>query len=455
MDKSLVAGAAVANLSPRGAQFLYGYPHVPRCSTGIHDPLLSTALYLTDGANQALFIANDLIYVPKDACQRIRRRLAEATGIPESHVMLTATHTHSGPVTVDVLSGSADPVVPTADPQYLRFMEDRIFQAGCDAHRSARPAEIGLTEAYAQGDQTNRHDPTGPSDPCIPVLVVRDAQQAAPLACMVVYSLHPTVLHEDSTLVSADFPGAVRRHLQENVLGGDCPVLYHTGPSGNQSPRHMLSSNDFLAMEQLGHEIGAAIAERIPKVDYAEWAPIACAQERLQLIPRGMPAVEEAAKGLEQALGRLEQLRREGAPAEIVRTAECDWFGAEETLTLAQAAQDGRLQSAYESCMPCEVQAIQLGPWIFVAWQGEVFVEYALQVKKKHPDVYVISLANGELQGYIVTEKAVRNNRYEAGNSIFDYRSGAVIVEATERIIQRLRSKDYAAPEHALGERSA
>ena len=89
---------------------------------------------------------------------------------------------------------------------------------------------------------------------------------------------------------------------------------------------------------------------------------------------------------------------------------------------------------------------MQLGPWIFVAWQGEVFVEYALEVKKASKDLYVISLANGELQGYIVTEEAAQKNYYESGNSIFDYRGGQRILEATAHLVAHLRDPHPSAP---------
>jgi len=435
----LVAGAYAADISPRNSQFLFGYPHVSRYSTGIHDPLLSSSMYLCDGSTEALIIANDLIYVSRETCRRVRGRVAEATSIPESHIMITATHTHSGPVTVDLLSSSGDSVVPPPDPEYIRFAEGQMVVSAIRAQRSARPARVGLALAKVLDNQTNRHEPRGTNDPDIPVLVVRDAVHDRYQACMVIYSVHPTALHERSTLVSADFPGAIRQYLQDTLLGHDCTFLYHTGPAGNQSPRHVISSNDFVAAEKLGGEIGEIIGAVVPAVQYSDHVPISVAQENVELIPRAMPTIAEATARVRQAAEELDRHRRVGSPPEVVRTAECDWFGAEETLTLAHAAQDGRLQSAYKACLPCEVQAIRLGPWVFVAWPGEVFVEYSLLVKKEHANVFIASLANGELQGYIVTEDAVLQNRYEAGNSIFDYRSGMHLVKATERLLAQLR----------------
>jgi neutral ceramidase len=52
-------------------------------------------------------------------------------------------------------------------------------------------------------------------------------------------------------------------------------------------------------------------------------------------------------------------------------------------------------------------------------------------VKAQHREAFVISLANGELQGYITTEQAAEEGGYEASNAIFAPQSGQVLVEAT------------------------
>lgn len=63
MTKNLKAGAAAIDISPEDSQFLFGYLHVKRYSTGIHDKLWSSALYLYDGKTEIMFIANDIIYL--------------------------------------------------------------------------------------------------------------------------------------------------------------------------------------------------------------------------------------------------------------------------------------------------------------------------------------------------------------------------------------------------------
>jgi hypothetical protein len=260
---------------------------------------------------------------------------------------------------------------------------------------------------------------------------------------MAVYSLHPTVLHEDSSLVSADYPGMLRQYLQDAVLGKDCPVLYHLGPSGNLSPRYAIRSKDFASARQLGHAIGAAIKDALGGIQYASDCRVTVDTDLLDLIPRTLPTVPEAVACLEEARKHLQFLRRTNAPPEAVRTAECDCFGAEETLTIAEVNRTpGGLDAAYASCLPCEIQTLQIGPWTFAAWPGEFFVEYALDLKERIPDTYVISLANGDLQGYIVTEEAAAQRRYEACNAILDHRNGPLVVDATEQLILRMRGAE-------------
>jgi hypothetical protein len=132
----------------------------------------------------------------------------------------------------------------------------------------------------------------------------------------------------------------------------------------------------------------------------------------------------------------LEELRQSEADARQIRTAECDWFGAEETLFLSQAAATGRLEQAVASVLPAEVSLLRVGPWAFAGWPGEAFVEFALAVKLAHPNCSIISLANGELQGYLVSREAVEQNWYEASNALFaSPESGTRLVNATLELL--------------------
>jgi hypothetical protein len=273
--------------------------------------------------------------------------------------------------------------------------------------------------------------------------------------------MHPTVLHEDSTLVSGDFPGMTRQYLQDEILGRDCPVLYHTGPEGNQSPRHVTRENTFTEARRLGHLLGRSIARVIPGIEYVSDVGLQSAQRLVELPRRVFPSVSQAEEKLARAAQKLEELRHSNAPRQEIRTAEVDWFGAEETLTLARAAEEGRLEPHYQSCQPAEIQVVRVAPqpgaaypgaahertWSFVGWPGELFVEFALTVKAQAPDTYIIALANGELQGYIVTEEAAAEGGYEASNAIFGPTSGQLLVDETLDLLRVLSEGSITAAE--------
>jgi hypothetical protein len=366
----------------------------------------------------------------------VRQRISQETGVPAENIMLTATHTHSAPSTADWLSNESDPIVPKANKKFIQQFEDAMVKSAVGAYRSAQPAELGLVIADGTGCGTNRHNPAGQSDQQVPVLVARSLKDNKAIAAMLVYAMHPTVLHENSTLVSGDFPAMSRKYIQHHVLGTQCVVLHHSGVAGNQSPRHVTNGNTFAEAERLGQLLGKAVRKAVAELSYVSEANIRCRSAGVDLPMRTFPDPAQAKAEVDRTHQRLEKLRKENAPRTDVRTAECDTFGAEETLTLSKAAKEGRLAKAVEMALPAEVQVIEIGQWTFVAWPGETFVEFGLQVRKKHPNVFVITLANGETQGYLVTQEAIDNNWYEATNAVFQSPQGPqALVDQTLKML--------------------
>ena len=442
-------GAAQRDVSPTDAQFLYGYPHVDRMSTGVHDPLLATAMAFADGARQAIFVVVDIIWLTKGQVAEARRGIEEATGVPAAQIMISATHTHSGPITADLLSNSHDSVVPEPDPVYLGTLIQGIIQAAEEAYRSRQPAEIGLAVATASGIGTNRHDPQGPSQPESPVLVARSLQDQRVLGVLSVCSMHPTVLHEDSTLVSGDFFALARQYLQTRTLGAECPILCCMGAAGNQSPRHVTRANTFDEAKRLGTILGKAWETAINQAEFVTDWSLRLDRALLELPIRTLPPLQQAQAELRECKDELQRLRQSGAPRAEVRTAECNWFGAEETLTLSRAQESGRLHEFAQTCMPAEVQLIGIGPWTFIGWPSEVFVEFALEVRQRYPNTFIVTLANGDLQGYLVTADAVENKTYEASNAVFA--SPDSPRQLVEKTLELLKTASRVAPDGAAG----
>ncbi len=435
------AGAAQVDISPISPVFLYGYPHVQRISTGVHDPLMASAMYLDDGSCPLLILCADVILLTKATVARTRERIAARCGVPAAHILLGATHTHSGPVTGRYVSNDADPIVPPPCPRYMAQLEAGLVDAAIRAVAGARPAELTLAVADGSCVGTNRRDPAGPRDADVPVILASEtADPREPIGIVTVCAMHPTVLHEDSTLVSGDLHGMTRRQLQHSWLGASCPVVGLTGVCGNLSPRYVTRANTFEEAQRLGTALGQAIEQAVRQNGQPIATPklgVACAGVDLPL--RTLPDVVQAQTWLDAARARLEHLQQARAARSEVRTAEVDVFGAEETLALTRAAEDGRIHEAAAACLPAEVQALRVGPWRLAAWPGELFVEFALQVKAQARDTFMVSLANGDLQGYLVTQQAVDDRAYEAGNAIFaSPASGQRMVAATLQLLKDL-----------------
>lgn len=433
------AGSAEIDITPSGSVFLYGYPHVPRMSDTVNDPLLASAAAFSDGQSTLLFIACDLIWVPREISMPARQRIAKATGLSVKQIMVTATHTHSGPVVGQMASNLDDTVVPQPDPAYCKQIQDAIVQAGCDAVASLGPASLSQTVVRVNGLGTNRHDPAGPAIPDVPVWCARDTQTGTPIALMCICSMHPTVLHEDSCSISGDFPGLTRRYLQDEG-GYGCPFVYHMGAAGNQSPRHVVRHNTLAETERLGQLLGRAIEQGLAEVSAVTPVSVRAESVAMDSLPRrDLPEADEAAKQLDTAEAAFKRLKTSGADQTQVRSAEVDCFGAAETLTLSRLEAQGELDAFAQSCLPAELQVLMLGDVAVVGWPGEVFVEFALKITQAYPAAHVLTLANGGLQGYVVTQEAVQNKAYEAGNALFRSPDvGDMFVSETDRLLSDL-----------------
>jgi len=430
---TLNAGAAVREISPPRGAALFGYPHVERTSTGVHDPLLASALFLEDGSRSALLIALDLLFLDPPTAQSIRREVARAASVPEACVFISCTHTHSGPVTCRLLGWEGDPAAPEADPAYLEFSCEQVVRAAREAAQRARPAELAWTTADARGVGGNRLTAEGVTDPEAGILAVRGADDRRLMAAAMIYGMHPTVLHEDSTLVSSDFPHYARTYLRTR-FGDDLTVLYHTAPCGNQSPRHFVDGQTFDEARRLGDKLGAAAASALETLnddDFARRCTLSGKLRQVDLPRSTLPSVTEAEERLAECRARYERLRTEMADRGEVRTAECAVFGAEGAVVLARADGRGEIERTLVAYHPTEVQILRIGDAHLVGLPGEIFTEYALDIKRRAPGgTFVVSLVGGELQGYIVTPEVAAEGGYEAANSLFLPAAGAVMVDA-------------------------
>ena len=439
--KKLLAGAAIIDVIPQKPMFLHGYPHVERISEGVHDPLYASALILDNGETPIGFCAVDVVFISREITRRVRERVQEATGIQGNNLMVSASHTHSGPVTFSDIF--YDPVVPKADPEYISYLVDKLVQVYVDAFQNKRESKIAITIADGSGVGGNRRSKTDSVDPEVPVVVLKDNATDKIFALSTIYCMHPTIMHEDSKLYSADFPGYTREYIKKK-LGEDVILLYHTGPSGNQSPRHFIKSNTFDEAERLGFVLGQRIVDQVRllgNTHFKDWVSLSVKQSNVMLPKKEFMSIESADKKAILVKAKLERMRRNKESATEIRTVECDWFGAEENKQLSEMAANGKLEKVYKSVLPAERDVMEIDHKQFVFLPGEMFVEYSLAIKEKSPGkTFITSLSNGVLAGYIVTKEAEQEGGYEASNSIFPSKSGLVITNEVLAMLGEVES---------------
>jgi hypothetical protein len=383
----------------------------------------------------------DILFVPAPSVRLCRSAISEAIGVPSGNILISATHTHSGPVTNEVLAWRNDPVVPPPDPDYMELFHRGIIEAAVAAKATAEPARLAVTSAVAEGVGGNRLDPNGLFDAEVGLVAIQRRRDGRWLALNLIYGMHPTVLHEDSQLVSSDFPHFTRRQIAESFP--DLTTLYHLGPCGDLSPRYHVKAQTFAEAERLGRRLGSSVVRTLRSLtpaDFCDELKLAATLREVELVANAFPSVAEAEVSLNEAREHHEQLKRSGASRGEVRTAECVIFGREEALTLAQAQASGEVARWQDRYRRAEVQVLRIGDLLLAALPGEQFVEYGLEIKKRAPRrAFILSLANGELQGYIVTPAAAAAGGYEAAFALFRPESGQRMVNAALAMMEELR----------------
>src|SRR5215218_8811872 len=138
----LRVGAAAEVITPPLGTPLAGY-YSTRLASGVDDDLHAKALVLErDGVKVALVVC-DLVTMPRGVTDEARQLIASLPGIAPDHVMISATHTHTGPI---VIRGSSqDPSegdVASRSQSYTKSLPELIAQAVRKADAKLAPARI-------------------------------------------------------------------------------------------------------------------------------------------------------------------------------------------------------------------------------------------------------------------------------------------------------------------------
>lgn len=425
---------------------------------GVDMPFSSTALYVTDGDTEAAIVDIDILLLPDDLERAIRSAIVDATAVPADHIWLGATHTHSGTEFRDTwLVEGTELVGP-----YLGSLPAKIAESVVTAKESARPVVVGGGAGECAINVNRR--PVAPdgfvftgrnwdgfADHTVSVVAI-DGADREPIATIVGYACHPTVLGPANRLLSPDYPGHMRRVVESNV-GGLC--LFLQGAAGNQGP-----VDGFIGDPAVPHRLGTRLGLEAAKVRL-EIDPIPRKERLVEIIPSGAdlgmyddePAGEpdETLKVVnttaelpagdfpppEEALAEYERLAAElvgtrpGGDESAIKAAV---MAAKRAWIASNMARAGSGET-----VPVHIQALRIGPVAFVGVPTEPFAQIGAAVRERSPAPHTVfaGYANGSL-GYVPMPEAYEEGGYEPRATPFRAGASGDMVEACVSALERL-----------------
>lgn len=151
------AGAYVQDITPTFEPILINGGFTERRRGKMNPGELKARCFVLKRDETLLAIAVvDSCMIPRTVCDRAKVLASEATGIPKDRILISATHTHSAPSTMDYCLGTM------ADLRYTKFLPPRIAEGIREAHARLEPAEIGWRQLSAPGFTHNRRWITRP-----------------------------------------------------------------------------------------------------------------------------------------------------------------------------------------------------------------------------------------------------------------------------------------------------
>ncbi len=209
----IAAGAAHRDVTPSFPVPLGGYGQRTTPSEGVLDPVGVTALVLGDDS-PVVIVTADVISTAGPVKSEVVERLSRHEWFDPGHLVVTATHTHSGPVPHDP-SGTSD-----ATAKFSEMLVAGIVAAVEEAHTSRREAiVVSRTGNVRIGFNRWRPDDDSMVDSRIPVVAVIDANSQDTIAVLFGAGCHPTTFGWNNMKISADYPGAAKRRVQETLPG--------------------------------------------------------------------------------------------------------------------------------------------------------------------------------------------------------------------------------------------
>lgn len=330
-------------------------------SDGIHIPLRTHALAITDGVQKVCIISNDVMEISPSLAGEIRTEISKRSGLPYDNILLHCIHTHSAP---RFGGASARPGGPNAAYKE-RTVEAIISNAVKAITDEASYKEFSLEIAKGMTEiNRNRCEATGPVDHALYAAKVVD-KKGKPICAFFNIACHPVSMGHISLMLSSDYSGVARREISKDW---GCEVFQFTGASGNMNPVGPEST-----YEQ-AEKIGAMLYESLKSLEF-------------EAVPSA--GLLRFARGKAELPYSIEEVTPEAVKAhadELVENMKTvfprfarDVRGWEEEIL--ERFENGPVKSKLDF----DMAALNLDGVLFFFTQGEPFCEYQMEAREAFP----------------------------------------------------------------------
>ena len=467
MTHHLTAGVARIDITPPPGIAHAGWgAQTHQRAAGVDLPLWATALALSDGQQSVVIVDIDLIYLWEPESQKVQKAVMDLTGLPASHIRLAYTHTHSGPV-----NGSSWTSWLKEGTEMVAAYDDslphRIAGVAWAAMQNMQPVRVGAGSGQCaiavnrrfqrpeDGEVIVGRNWQGPVDHEVKTVRI-DTLDGAPLAAIVNYACHPITVGPDNHLVTPDYPGVVKR-VVEQATGATC--LFLQGATGNVGPVRGGARNGLHEYRRLGQILGheaskvwwelelparqeryvGTLESGAPLAIYADDpgpeadAGLRVGTRPMQLPIKKLPASDKLEAELEGHVTRLKELRRSGGSEEEI---------IQETMSAKRAKMRVDLAHQYhdKTHRTFVAQAFVIGDEIaLLGIPGEPFVEIGLQVKQNSPFKHTLFGGYSNLGwAYIPLPDAYPLGGYEVEITPFSPEAAGIVVEESLSLLREL-----------------
>lgn len=410
------AGLARVTITPPTPFWMSGYSSRSNQSVGVLHDLHAKALALRDPQGRRIVIVTmDLIGLHRSVSDEVFARVKKQFKLNRADVLLTCSHTHSGPVVGLNLNVMFD--FSAEDKQrvqaYTAGLVDKLVNVIGESLKDLSPAQLAVGHGAA-GFTANRRkvrpdkvtmepNPDGPVDHDVPVLKVT-APDGRLRAILFGYACHNVTISPrpdpelDFYKIAGDYAGFAQLALEKAHPGAEAMFTILCGADQNPNPRGAV---------EVARQHGETLASSVEAVLGGEMRPV-----------RGPIRTAFESVPLDFAQHTRQTFEDEIKKAETAKDSGNKYRKRRAELMLA-AYQKGRpVRQA-----PLPVQAIRFGrDFTLIALGGEVVVDYALRAKREFPgeNLVVIGYAN-DVMCYIPSKRILEEGGYEVDMSMVYY----------------------------------